>query len=100
LGIDLHILNAREHPELNNYHAQQGFDIDNGMILVLSGQTYYGGEVMHVLNLLSSPDIRFNRLSGLLLARRRCAIIFYPFFKFFRVLSLRMLGIRRINSGD
>jgi len=51
---DLQIIDARENSEVMKEITFQGHDIDQGMILKMGGQLYYGADAMHALALIGS----------------------------------------------
>lgn len=73
--FNLTLKNAREEMEAIAAFRAQGFEINNGMILVLEGKIYQGAEALAVLE---------NTLRPLR--------VFYPLLNGFRKVLLRLLG--------
>lgn len=73
----LTLKNAREEPEAIAALRTQGFEINDGMILVLEGKIYQGAEALAVLESALWPGpIR----------------AIYPFIKELRILLLKLMG--------
>ncbi len=94
----LQIVNAREHSEIMQEITARGLDIDQGMVLKLDDQLYYGADAMHALALLSTRSGIFNRLNYLLFRSPRLARVLYPLLRSLRNLLLKLLGRRKINN--
>lgn len=60
---DLRIVDARENSEVLNEITSQGIDIDQGMVLKMGGQLYYGADAIHALALIGSRSGVFNRVN-------------------------------------
>ena len=95
---DLKIINARDDSDILREITAQGLDIDQGMVLKLGGQIYYGADAIHALALISSRSGVFNRINYWLFKSRTFAGIFYPVLRFFRNLLLKLLGKTKINN--
>jgi predicted DCC family thiol-disulfide oxidoreductase YuxK len=96
-GVDLALLDARDEPELVGEFAREGLDINEGMILRLRGETYFGGDVLHVLALLTGPTGAFNRLLAKLFSHRKVSRLLYPALRTGRNMTLRLLGRSRMQ---
>ena len=95
---ELQIVNAREHSDILQEVTARGLDIDQGMVLKLDGQFYYGADAIHILALLSTRSGIFNRLNYWLFRSARLSRLFYPVLRSLRNLLLKLLGRRRINN--
>jgi len=78
----------------------EGLDIDQGMVLKIRGQLYYGADAIHVLALISSRLGLFNQLNYWIFKSQVLAKTVYPVLRFFRNLLLKMLGKTKINNLD
>jgi len=97
---DLKLINARElHPVMEEITAA-GLDIDQGMVLKLNGQLYYGADAIHMLSLLSTRSGLFNRFNYLLFRNRHLARWLYPPLRACRNLLLKLLRRRKIDNLD
>lgn len=95
---ELQLVDAREQSEVRDEITAQGLDIDQGMVLKLGDQLYYGSDAIHMLAMLSSRSDVFNRLNYWLFRSSSLASVLYPVLRFFRNLLLRFLGKSRINN--
>lgn len=94
----LHLVDARQPGALMDEITAAGLDIDQGMVLKLAGQLYYGPDAIHMLSLLGTPSGLFNRLNYRLFGTRLGARLLYPLGKAFRNLLLKLLGIGYIGN--
>ena len=84
------LINARERPDLVQALTESGIDLDTGMVVYYQGQTYTGGEAVHVLALLTTPVNLANRVTASLLGKRSVALWAYPLLRFGRNMLLRL----------
>ena len=60
---DLRTVDARENSEVMNEITAQCLDIDQGMVLKMGEQLYYGADAIHMLALIGSRSGIFNRFN-------------------------------------
>jgi len=75
-----------------------GLDIDEGMVLKVGDELFYGSEALHELALRSSRKGVFNRLTYAVFRNRTASRILYPVLKTCRNLLLKILRRSRINN--
>ena len=97
VGI-LRIVDARQSSEVMNEITALGLDIDQGMVLKLGDQLYYGSDAIHMLALIGSRVGIFNRLNYWMFKSKTMSSIFYPLLMFSRVVLLKVLGKTKINN--
>ncbi|ALP52924.1 hypothetical protein Tel_07030 [Candidatus Tenderia electrophaga] len=95
---ELKIVNAREDSEIMKEITARGLDVDQGMVLKMGDQYYYGSDAIHALALISSRSGLFNRLNYWMFRSRTLSRILYPLLRWCRNLLLKMLGRTRINN--
>ncbi|MDE8604616.1 DCC1-like thiol-disulfide oxidoreductase family protein [Marinomonas sp. RSW2] len=95
---ELVLIDAREHPEVLQEITAQGLDIDQGMVLKMNGQLYYGSDAIHLLALLSGRSGVFNRLNYWLFSSKKVAAILCPILRYCRNVLLKILGKTKINN--
>ena len=95
---DLKIIDARESSDVLDEITALGLDIDQGMVLKMEGEIYYGADAIHALALISSRSGFFNRLNYLMLYSKRVSRILYPALRSCRNLLLKILGKTKINN--
>ena len=78
--------------------SSQGLDIDQGMVLKLGDNLYYGSDAIYMLSLLSSRSGLFNRLNYHLFKSASVARCLYPLLRACRNVLLKLLGKRKINN--
>ena len=92
----LELLDARKYPSLVRYWREKGLELNDGMLLVVNGQTYYGDEAVHALALASTQSDLFNRMNSRVFRSRFASKILYPVLRTGRNITIRMLGRSRI----
>ena len=93
-----YLLDARKDSELMREITRQGFDIDEGMVVEMSGKLFFGARAIHILANREGTDTWFDRINRLLFRRLSVAKVWYPLLKALRNLLLRVLRVERINN--
>lgn len=94
----LRIVNARESSEVMHEITALGLDIDQGMVLKIGEQLYYGSDAIHMLALIGSRAGIFNRLNYWIFKSKTMSSMLYPLLRFSRALLLKVLGKTKINN--
>jgi len=76
----------------------RGLDIDQGMVLKMGDQLYYGADAIHALALISSRSGLFNKLNYWIFCSKRVSAWLYPILRSMRNLLLKILGKTKINN--
>ncbi len=95
---DLKLIDARESSDVLDEITALGLDIDQGMVLKMDGQLYYGADAIHALALISSRSGFFNLLNYFIFFSKRVSRILYPALRGGRNLLLKILGKTKINN--
>ncbi len=95
---DLKIVDARENSQVLDEITEMGLDIDQGMVLKMGGQIYYGSDAIHTLALISSKLGIFNRVNYWIFKSKSLSAILYPILRACRNLLLKILGKTKINN--
>jgi len=95
---DLRIVDARESSEVLDEITAQGLNIDQGMVLKMEGQFYYGADAIHALALIGSRLGTLNRLNYWIFKSKTVSRALYPLLKASRNLLLKILGKTKINN--
>ena len=95
---DLKIVDAREKSEILDKITARGLDIDQGMVLKMGDQLYYGSDAMQALALISSRSGLLNRLNYWIFKSKSISSWLYPILRSFRNLLLKVLGKTKINN--
>lgn len=97
---ELELLDARQGGVLVAEITDRGWDIDQGMVLKLDQELYYGVDAIHALSLISSRSGLFNRFNYWIFKSPLRAKLFYPVLKSCRNVLLKILGRSKINNLD
>ena len=97
---ELKLVDAREDSEVMREITAQGLDIDQGMVLKMGEQLYYGSDAIHALALIGSRSGWFNRINYQIFKSQTISSVLYPVLRFFRNLLLKLLGKSKINNLD
>ena len=95
---ELKLMDARESSAVMDEITSRGLDIDQGMVLKMGEQLYYGSDAIHAVALISSRAGIFNRFNYWMFKSRTLSHIFYPILRFFRNLLLKLLRRTKINN--
>jgi predicted DCC family thiol-disulfide oxidoreductase YuxK len=95
---DLRIVDARKNSEVMNEITAQGLDIDQGMVLKMGEQLYYGADAIHTLALIGSRSGILNRLNYWMFKSKIISRIFYPLLRASKNLLLKILKKTKINN--
>ena len=93
--IDL--VDARDGGAEVNEVRRHGLNLDEGMVLKLSGRLYHGHDCIHALSLLSESKGVFNRFNAWVFRSEARSALLYPTMRAGRNLALRLLGRSKIN---
>lgn len=94
----LTLVDARANSPVMREITAKNLDIDQGMVLKLGDQLYYGADAIHMLSLIGNQSDLFNRLNYCLFSSSKIAAVLYPLLRFFRNLLLKLLGKTKINN--
>lgn len=96
----LELIDAREDSPIMREITAAGLDIDDGMVLKMGDQLYYGSDAIHALSLISSRSGVFNRLNYWLFKSKRASQVLYPMLRAGRSVLLKVLSKSKINNLD
>ena len=96
----LKLVDAREASAVMQEITAAGLDIDQGMVLKIGSEMYYGPDAIHMLSMISTRTGFVNRLSYFLFRSKRISRILYPILRACRNLLLKVLGRTKINNLD
>jgi predicted DCC family thiol-disulfide oxidoreductase YuxK len=94
----LRIVDSRENSEVMDEITSRGLDIDQGMVLKMGEQLYYGSDAMNALALIGSRSGIFNRINYWVFKSKTASAVLYPVMRLFRNLLLKILGKTKINN--
>lgn len=93
------LIDARSDAMIVKELISKGYDLDEGMVLVLDGQVYHGDECIHALALMTSPSSLFNRINARIFSSRKLSTVLYPMLRGCRNAALRALGRTKIQES-
>jgi len=94
----LELMSAREPGALLEKATERGWDLDQGMVLKLDEELYYGEEAIHRLALISTRSGLFNKINYRLFRSAAISRLAYPVLKMGRNILLSILGVSRIGN--
>ena len=95
---ELERVDAREPGLLRDDLTALGHDLDEGMVLRIGDEIFYGSDALNRLAQISSGKGLFNRCMSLTFRSPRTARLLYPLLTRGRGLLLRLLGRSRIDN--
>lgn len=94
----LEIINARTSHPLVTEALENGFDLNEGILVKYNNQYFYGADAVHFLALIGSPSDTFNKISSSIFKYKWVSYCFYPFFKLIRNIILFLRKIPPIKK--
>ena len=94
---NIEIINARDHREQFHWLQEQGYNLDDGMVLILKGEIYHGADCINRLALLTSSSGVFNAINKTIFSSKTTSTMLYPFMRCGRSLTLKILGRKKLN---
>jgi predicted DCC family thiol-disulfide oxidoreductase YuxK len=92
------LVDARDGGPIMDEITARGLDIDQGMVVKVGDELYYGADAIHVLALMGTNRGFFNRLAYWSFRSPAVAKVLYPLLKACRNLLLKILGKTKINN--
>lgn len=92
------LLSARDADPRVAAYQRQGYDLDRGLLVVMSGAVHAGADAMHVLAICSTPAGWFNRCNRLIFSSARFARWLYPLLRAGRRIALWLQRVPLIGK--
>lgn len=93
---ELQLIDARTDTQTTKAYWAKGYDLDEGMIVVIGGDVHHGAAAVTALARLSSSSTIFNTLNHWILSHGPLTRFIYPFMKGFRRIALFALGKKKL----
>lgn len=93
------LLNARDADARIAHYQQQGYDLDQGMLVVMGDAIHAGADAIHMLAACSTRSGWFNRCNVWIFSSRGRSRLVYPLLRVGRRIALLMLGIPLIRKN-
>ena len=95
---EIEIINARENQEVVNYFRNLGYKIDDGFILVLKEEIYYGDKCLQKITEIINKKNILRNLYSQIFKHKIIYFFSYPFFKLIRSIILKIIGFKKIDN--
>ncbi|AXK40665.1 DCC1-like thiol-disulfide oxidoreductase family protein [Crenobacter cavernae] len=92
------LVDARDGGPIMEEITAAGLDIDQGMVVKVGAQLYYGSDAIHVLALMGTNKGFFNRAAYWAFRSHALSRVLYPVLRACRNLLLKILGKTKINN--
>jgi predicted DCC family thiol-disulfide oxidoreductase YuxK len=92
------LVDAREGGSIMKEITARGLDIDQGMVVKVGAELYYGADAIHALALMGTNQGIFNRIAYGSFRSRGVSKVLYPILKGCRNLLLMALRRTKINN--
>ena len=99
LNSDVEIINARTAHPLVQHLMDEGYDLDEGMVMIVGQNIYHGADAIWVLSSLTADQSLINRINHFVFKSRRMSTLIYPVLKLGRRTLLVLLGRRKISEA-
>lgn len=94
--FNVKLYNLREHPEKAKSFLEDGFDVDEGMLVVINGSRFFGADAIYILNLYGESRGFLSFIMRSYFRHRFLARITYPLLRFGRNTLLKILGRKKM----
>lgn len=94
--FQVELIDARTRPHLVEAYADQGYDLNEGILVERGADIYHGSEAVLLLSRLSDGSGLWNRLMATLLGTSQRGKLVYPVLRFGRNATLFVLGRKPI----
>lgn len=95
---EIELIDAREPSALMDEITELGLNIDQGMVVKIDEQIYYGDEAIHVLAMMSTDSGFFNKFNAKVFGSKRVSSILYPVLRDCRNVALWLMRIPMIKN--
>ena len=95
---EVELLNARDTDARVTHYQEQGFDLNQGMLVVMGNVVHAGADALHVLATCSTRYGWFNRCNAWIFSSHLRSRLAYPLLRAGRRIALLMLGIPLIRN--
>ena len=96
---EVELINAREDNPLVDEIMNRGLDLDEGMVMKLGDEYYFGNDVVHRLALMSGSSGVLRRFNYWVFSDEKRSRLIYPWLRAGRNLTLKLLGRKKIGAS-
>ena len=90
------LYDLREEKEKSALFTSQGYDINDGMVVILDKKIYHGYEAVYLIAALSNKNKRVGKIYSFFLSKKGLTKFLYPFMRAGRNFTLFLLGRKKI----
>jgi predicted DCC family thiol-disulfide oxidoreductase YuxK len=94
------LVDARLASDARSKLQHQGYNLDQGMAVVVGERVYFGADAIHYLSLLTDGGSALNRLCSRIFRYKRLTTVCYPLLRFGRNTILQVLGKSKIAETN
>jgi hypothetical protein len=95
-NYEVSLYNLRNHHEKVEEFQAQGYDVNDGMIVILDKKVYFGHEAVHIIAALSNKNKWIGKVYYFFFSRKIVIKLVYPLLRFGRNITLRLMGRKKI----
>lgn len=93
------LVDLRENADLRDTLSDEGFDLDQGMVVEIDGKRVGGADATHALATMSTSSGVFNRLNRAVFSMPAVSALVYPVLRSGRWFTLFLMGRRTIHQS-
>ncbi len=95
---EVRLIDARQPSAIMDEITALGLDIDQGMVVKVGDDLYYGADAIHILALMSTKSGLFNRITAWLFQSSKVSSMLYPVLRDGRNFALWMMRVPFIRN--
>ena len=94
--FDVSLFDLRETPEKVSYFVNKGYDVNQGMVVVLDDSIYFGHEAIYMIAALSNKNKFIGSVYFFFFSNKKVTKLLYPIMKIVRNFTLLILRRKKI----
>ncbi len=93
---EVSINNLRNNPDKVKEFKEKLYDVNEGMVVIFDNEVYFGHEAVHLMTKLSDKNYFLSKIYNIFFSNLAFTKFLYPIMRFFRNITLRILGRKKI----
>ena len=94
---EVSINNLRDFPDKVKEFNKKSIDVNEGMIVILENEIYFGHQAVHLITILSDKKYFLSKIYKIFFSNLTFTKFLYPIMRLFRNITLKILGRKKIN---
>jgi len=94
---EVSLYNLRNVPDKVNEFKEKSYDVNEGMIVIFDNEIYFGHKAVYLITNLSDKKFFLSKIYKTFFFNLTVTKYFYPILRFFRNITLKILGRKKIN---